>query len=148
MLNKTYFEISHVTSDYIPETHMHQFRAAPTDFFSTQHPHSHAPNFLASSPIPSTPGTPTAMTTPQPTSDPIVRSLHKAYNRKDLSGFIAAVQRFNEEFTKLREEGEIKRHLEDEDGVVKGERWRGMVSALGESCYQRIVGPGTTTLSE
>jgi hypothetical protein len=88
------------------------------------------------------------LTTPQPTSDPIVRSLHKAYNRKDLSGFIAAVQRFNEEFTKLREEGEIKRHLEDEDGVVKGERWRGMVSALGESCYQRIVGPGTTTLSE
>jgi hypothetical protein len=58
------------------------------------------------------------LTTPQPTSDPIVRSLHKAYNRKDLSGFIAAVQRFNEEFTKLREEGEIKRHLEDEDGVV------------------------------
>lgn len=76
-----------------------------------------------------------------------MRALHKAYNRKDLAGFIVAIGRFNDEFTGLREEGLLKAYLEGGPDV-QGEGWREVVSALGECCYQRIVGPGTTGLSE
>jgi hypothetical protein len=118
---------------------MHRFRIQSTDFFTSQ-PILHS---LPASPLQSTPNTPSAIT-----PDPILRALLKAYNRKDLAGFKHAVDRFNEEFEVIRDSGEMAIWAGEVGGQVEGEKWREMVSSLGECCYQRTVGPGTTSLSE
>lgn len=135
--------------DYVPPSHLHKFRHKQTDGFFDSQPLPLASLAQLSDPPPSSPSTPQRSHpgTPAPqTTDPILRALHKAYNRKDYAAFRIAIGRFNQEFALLRDQGEIRTHLSQ--GHVEGERWKDMVMALGESCYQRTVGPATSTLSE
>ena len=123
---------------------MQRFRLQPTDFFSSK---PSAPS-VPVSPAPSHPGTPSGLTPALSSTDPILRSLLKSYNRRDLAGFVHAVKRFNEEFEAIRQSGEIASNAKIEGEEISGEKWRELVSSLGECCYQRTVGPGTTSLSE
>ncbi len=71
----------------------------------------------------------------------ILRSLSKAFNRKDGAGFAAAVQRFNVRLEDLKNRGELRPEL-DED------KWIGLVNGIDEQVYQRKVGPATASLSD
>lgn len=138
----------------MPPERLQVFGRIPTatDVFSSAS-ESLAHNAVLSidSPRPSTPGTPTSEHPPSTLAadeDPIVRALHKAYNRKDGPGFVRAVERFNAELAAIRDSGEMEAYIRSGEAArrIKIEDWDQMAVAIGEQVYQRVVGPETDSL--
>lgn len=72
-------------------------------------------------------------------TDPILRSLTKARNRREGPLFIFALKRFNQALESLKKDGEIEKNLKrmgNLTGVTEG-IWR----MIQEQCYARTVGP-------
>ncbi|KAK4686871.1 [histone H3]-lysine79 N-trimethyltransferase, partial [Tremellales sp. Uapishka_1] len=131
--------IDTIVKHYIPPSHTHLFGPLPSTSLSLD---TAVPSRL-SSPLPSF----SVATPPLDSSiqvameDPIVRSLHKALNRRDGPGFVKAVTRFNSALEMLQRENKLKGEKK-----MSLKEWSELVDTVNDQTYGRIVGPQSNAL--
>jgi len=129
-------------SDYIPPSHQHIFGTL-SDSMPDLDPTSLSIPSRFQSPFPAFPATPPPDSSPASVlpSETIGDALRKALapNRRDGPGFLRAMDRYNTAMEEIQADVTLVRWMASRPSM-KAKEWSGLVDAIHDNAYSRIVG--------